>query len=159
MTDRQLWTESAEDLYRALGVDSAATPERIRQAWHRKARTTHPDIGGDLDRFRSIHIAYLVLSDPEQRARYDRHRLALRGLSDPGASGSSLQEPAPPLDLNTSRDDPAARWGAWVFILVAIAAVVLAYIWPPSSILTGMTAITVVVTRYVHHWRERHPTL
>lgn len=159
MTDRDLWTESAEDLYGSLGVPASATSEQIRRAWHEQARASHPDLGGELGRFRSVHIAYLVLSDPEQRARYDRHRLALRPPAPPVRSQAPrLRVPTPPPDLNTSQEAQHSPWLVWLFVLLGIAAVGMAAIWPASSIVTGTVVITVVVTRYVLHARAGHPS-
>ncbi len=67
----------ARDLYRVLGVAEDASPESIRRAYRRLARSIHPDAAGkhaDAARFREIHDAYAVLSDPERRSLYDRSR-------------------------------------------------------------------------------------
>jgi len=61
------------DYYGLLGVPRDATPERIRRAYKRLARTCHPDVGGDTsEQFRALQTAYETLSNPESRARYDR---------------------------------------------------------------------------------------
>ena len=73
--------------YELLGVGQAATPEEIKKAYRRKARELHPDANphdpSAEDRFKELARAYEVLSDPDQRARYDRFGEA--GLS--GAAG------------------------------------------------------------------------
>jgi curved DNA-binding protein CbpA len=64
------------DYYTLLGVPPGATLTAIKRAYRKLARQHHPDMnGGDPDaaaRFKLIIEAYEVLSDPAQRARYDR---------------------------------------------------------------------------------------
>src|SRR5262245_25854868 len=64
------------DYYHILGVRRDATPEMIKQAYHRLAADFHPDLHPDDAEaeacLRSLNQAYAVLRDPEQRARYDR---------------------------------------------------------------------------------------
>ena len=64
------------DYYAILEVDRDASPDEIKKAFRRLARSTHPDANpGDPTaeaRFRQVAEAYEVLSDPAKRARYDR---------------------------------------------------------------------------------------
>ena len=64
------------DYYHILGVNRDASPEEIKQAYHRLATRFHPDLHpDDADAeacLRSLNQAYAILKDPEQRARYDR---------------------------------------------------------------------------------------
>lgn len=58
--------------YTILEIPEDASPEQIKAAFRKKAKETHPDRGGDAATFIDVKEAYDVLSDPEQRARYDR---------------------------------------------------------------------------------------
>ncbi|BCJ41277.1 molecular chaperone DnaJ [Actinoplanes ianthinogenes] len=64
----------ARDFYDTLGVARDVSTDDIQRAYRKLARTYHPDVNKDPgaeDRFKDISEAYDVLSDPEQRRRYD----------------------------------------------------------------------------------------
>ncbi len=65
----------ARDYYAILGVPRHASVEEIKKAWRRLAMRYHPDRRpDDLDaerRFREALEAWRVLSNPEERRRYD----------------------------------------------------------------------------------------
>lgn len=58
-------------LYETLDIPSGADPATIKRAYKHKAKQTHPDKGGTAEQFAKVSRAYLVLSDPARRARYD----------------------------------------------------------------------------------------
>ncbi|MEU0656928.1 J domain-containing protein [Streptomyces albogriseolus] len=65
----------ARDFYEVLGVPRTADRDEIQRAYRTLARKYHPDVNKDPqteERFKEINEAFSVLSDPEQRARYDR---------------------------------------------------------------------------------------
>ena len=64
------------DYYEVLGVVRTATEPDLKSAYRRLAHQYHPDKNqGDMEseeKFKEAAEAYAVLSDPEQRQRYDR---------------------------------------------------------------------------------------
>jgi hypothetical protein len=41
-----------------LGIEAGATKREVRNAYRRKARKLHPDVGGDAEAFKQLHAAY-----------------------------------------------------------------------------------------------------
>lgn len=65
------------DLYAALGLDSAATLADIKKAFRQKASALHPDKNTAPDaaeRYRAVQEAYDILSDADKRQAYDDNR-------------------------------------------------------------------------------------
>lgn len=61
------------DYYEALQISANAEPETVHRVYRLLAQRYHPDnaeTGNDV-RFREIAEAYRILSDPDERARYD----------------------------------------------------------------------------------------
>ena len=62
------------DHYEVLGVSRDASEDEIKKAYRRLARQLHPDVNPSeeaAERFKLVTHAYDVLSDPDQRERYD----------------------------------------------------------------------------------------
>lgn len=57
--------------YTTLGVDENAPEKDIKKAYRKKAAETHPDKGGDAEKFQEVNTAYLILADPKKRKEYD----------------------------------------------------------------------------------------
>ncbi|MGT2427213.1 DnaJ domain-containing protein [Amnibacterium kyonggiense] len=70
MTDSPM----AASPYEVLGVLATATDEDLRRAYRRLLRETHPDTGGDPQRFIAVQAAWERIGSPDARARYDRGR-------------------------------------------------------------------------------------
>ena len=68
---------AGKDYYKILGVDRRASEREIKQAYRRLARQYHPDVNpGDRsaeEKFKQINEAYEVLSDKENRKKYDKY--------------------------------------------------------------------------------------
>ena len=67
--------EGKRDCYKILGVAPNATTEEIAKAFLKLAGDYHAAKPANIEaveRFRGVAHAYRVLSDPEQRRRYDR---------------------------------------------------------------------------------------
>lgn len=63
-----------KNYYKILGVDVLASEAEIKKAYRNLAKQYHPDVNNNEEavaRFCEIKEAYDVLSNPEQRARYD----------------------------------------------------------------------------------------
>ncbi|MGB7926086.1 MAG: DnaJ domain-containing protein, partial [Pyrinomonadaceae bacterium] len=67
---------SKRDYYEVLGLTRTASDQEIKGSYRRLAVRYHPDKNpGDEkaeEKFKEAYEAYQVLSDPEQRRRYDR---------------------------------------------------------------------------------------
>ena len=65
------------DYYEVLGLQKGATDDEIKKAFRKLAMKYHPDKNpGDKEaeeKFKEINEAYAVLSDPEQKSKYDRY--------------------------------------------------------------------------------------
>jgi molecular chaperone DnaJ len=81
------------DYYEILGVSRDADDKQIKKAYHRLAHEYHPDKNPDDQRseelFKEATRAYQVLSNPEQRRRYDRFGPSVFEGGGSGAAGFS----------------------------------------------------------------------
>ena len=68
------------DYYETLQISPNAEPETVHRVFRLLAQRFHPDNAetGNEAQFRVLNEAYRVLSDPEQRARYDIVHTGLR---------------------------------------------------------------------------------
>src|SRR5438128_2566967 len=79
------------DLYEVLGVDRQANASDLKKAYYKLAKQYHPDHNPNdkaaEEKFKEASAAYQVLSDDDQRARYDR--FGFDGLRGPAAGGGA----------------------------------------------------------------------
>ncbi len=66
-----------KDYYEILGIPKDASPDDVKKAYKELVKKWHPDLHPDdkseaEQKFKEIHEAYEVLSDPQKRAQYDR---------------------------------------------------------------------------------------
>ena len=77
----------ADDPYAVLGVGREASQDEIKRRYRALAKELHPDLNPDkpevAERFKGITAAYDLLSDPEQRARFDKGEIDAGGQERP----------------------------------------------------------------------------
>lgn len=65
------------DYYKILGISKSATQDDVKKAYRKLARKLHPDLNpGDKEaekKFKELNEANEVLSNPEDRAKYDKY--------------------------------------------------------------------------------------
>ena len=79
-----------KDYYKILGVEFETEPAKIKEAYRDLALKNHPDSNpGDKDahkRFLELGEAYQVLSDPDERRKYDHKYVLHYKISHPGTN-------------------------------------------------------------------------
>ena len=77
--------------YDLLGVSKTASATEIKKAYHKLARTLHPDVNPDksaAEKFKAVTAAYELLSDPEKRKRFDAGEIDADGNPTPFGAGA-----------------------------------------------------------------------
>lgn len=59
------------NLYDQLGIKKTSDKEKIKKAYRKKAKKSHPDVGGKAEEFGLIATAYKILIDDAKRERFD----------------------------------------------------------------------------------------
>ena len=87
---------SKKDYYDLLGVEKTASENDIKKAYRKLAMKYHPDKYSNAsekekkeaeEKFKEVHEAYQVLSDPDKRSKYDRFGHAAFENGGGGAGG------------------------------------------------------------------------
>ena len=90
-----------QKLYEILGVPLGSSKPELKKKYRKLAFETHPDKGGDAERFKEITLAYEILSGKRQPNRHERAKYA-----DPVVRASSpvytYQRDASPSVQNTT---------------------------------------------------------
>jgi curved DNA-binding protein CbpA len=113
---------SAPSHYQRLGVRPDASAERLRQAFRLLSKRYHPDTTALPQpeaeaAFRELQGAYSVLSDPDQRRRYDAELALITPASAPAAPRSVVLPP----QLQQQRRPLSG--GEWLALLLLVSAV------------------------------------
>ena len=114
---------SAPSHYQRLGVRPDASAESLRQAFRQLSKRYHPDTTAlpqplAAAAFRELQQAYSVLSDPDERRRYDAELALLSRASSSGPPRSVvLQSP-----LQQQRRPLSG--GEWLALLLLLSAAV-----------------------------------
>lgn len=90
--------EATADYYATLGVGPEAEFAAIRVAYRNLMRRYHPDVNGTAEaaaKATEINAAYACLSDPDERAFYDRLREARRSRPSFSAAGATASPSQP----------------------------------------------------------------
>jgi molecular chaperone DnaJ len=79
-----------KDYYEVLGVSKTSSEDEVKSAFRKLAKKYHPDICKDADgpaKFKEAQEAYAVLSDKDQRAKYDQYGHAAFNQQTGGGAG------------------------------------------------------------------------
>lgn len=105
-------TSVPEDYYERLGVARDASESEIKAAFRDRIKETHPDVNDDdaaSDRTKRLIEAKDVLTDPEERATYDRLGHEAYLSRDPAGGPAN---PTGDSDTNTTARDAASSTAA-----------------------------------------------
>src|SRR3954447_21153116 len=96
--------------YEVLGVPATASDDDLRRSYRRLLRETHPDIGGDAQRFIAVQVAWERVGTPEPGPRS-------AGAPPTTPEGGEPASWAPPRADRTTAGRPTARMhghpGGW----------------------------------------------
>jgi len=133
-----------ETYYKRLGISPDADQSEIKRAWREAVKETHPDHNDDPNaqqQFIQIKEAYDVLSDPQQRERYDEmghdHFVSDRQRTTSQESQEAYQRDRAQRTTTDSKQDRSAKvdWSANTRGHQAAE-----YVWKPGSGPTADTA-------------------
>lgn len=112
MTDQ---SEEPQSLYDVLGVSSDAQPSTIKSVYRKLSAKYHPDNQdtGDEEMFLKIKAAYDVLSDEDQRKRYDRTGRTDKDRVTPKAIQMAISEGLRSIIQGYQRGGRRHQWMTW----------------------------------------------
>ena len=110
-----------KDYYAILGVDKKATSDDIKKAYRKLAKKYHPDIAGNtkenVDKFKQLSEAYEILSNEENRRKYDQLMDDIKNGRNPYGGGASAGQGAGGWHTYTTNGGGAGGFGDWDDIL------------------------------------------
>lgn len=93
------------DLYQTLGVSKTASAAEIKKAYHKLARTCHPDVAKNdpkaAEKFKDISAAYDILGDTQKRQQYDAGQIDEQG------------KPKAPFGFGSGNSSSSAGYGGY----------------------------------------------
>ncbi|QYH36221.1 DnaJ domain-containing protein [Salinibacterium sp. M195] len=95
--------------YEVLGVEASASEAELKKAFRRALRATHPDTGGDPERFAAVQHAWDRVGTPEKRRGYDAGHSARSDSSRASASSRSSSSPFSSRGASHAREDSRPR--------------------------------------------------
>lgn len=87
--------------YQTLGLADFSSPDEVKSAYRKLARTFHPDLNTNNpqaeDRFKEVNEAYSILSSPEKRALYDNQLKIMQGVKQKSTHNTqaTTKQPSP----------------------------------------------------------------
>jgi len=124
-------------LYDELGARPDASADELRHAYRRRARQIHPDLrpgddGAAADAMTRLNAAYRVLSDPDERRRYDLElalaaaRVRAERMVAEGRVNGSTRPPTTVRDVDDDGPTIHFRPRLWL-VVVALLAVIFVF--------------------------------
>jgi len=98
--------------YKVLGVEASASDAELKKAFRRALRETHPDTGGDPERFAAVQHAWDRVGTPEKRRGYDSGAASRSRTSRSSESGST-SSPFAARGASQAREDSRPRARAY----------------------------------------------
>ncbi len=96
--------------YTELGIPSKADNDEIRAAYKKKVKESHPDKGGDPEKFKKLKEIYEVLTDPQMREIYDQFgEEGLKEEANMGGGGGGGYDPFDPMSAFLSGSSRAQK--------------------------------------------------
>ena len=131
-----------EDYYKILGIKYPADAKSIKKAFHQLAKKYHPDKNPQnshaAERFKNISKAYVTLSDPEKKSKYDlKYRYGAYAPYVKKSQARASYSRRPPVSRNFYRQQVVFSRQARVLGMVSIIAIILT-----------VAVTTIYLTRY-----------
>jgi preprotein translocase subunit Sec63 len=142
--------------YKLLQVDPSADPEVIAAAYRRLAVKNHPDTNGSSPeakaRMQALNEAYAVLSDPVQRAAYDRS-MASQSATNTTARPRPTVSSTPPPVAAMPNVKPIGLYVAIVVVLLLVVRLGFSTVGPEELVV--VLVVSLLLVQPVREWLSR----